>query len=491
VHRAICEKGLKEHGLNNFAKAGCKKGFPELHKAFKMLESGRGASLKDANLDEGLRCMVLLAALGCSFSGDSRRDMHAHGDFESLVHAILSNRTGTVALSFQLSLAAVTAAASSGVGTDEEMVRMVVPMFVFICFCQPSHFMHKLCHHQMDSNLLNHFQMSCKKHTGTDSFAHQAFSKLLCKKDEKPTCFDDIEPMAGRCSELLVLKLNCTLALFQHCSAAHLELKKNLGEELPNSFPLMKWLCHGNREICMQNILKRLGHLCFAKFMFQFRGSKSIAGALTPGKRKEKDAIMEDNICGEQNAGKKGKLINDNDKAACLKPHLQKFATEEDLAGLATKEDLQTAICEVRGRAILDAAGNISLAMAEAIQKAEQKIWEVADHAISKMDRKQHKKDSKKTNKRARKVSKGKSEVDDPSMSTQMMHNCKAFHVWRTFVRKHLGFRIDHFCVQRKLVGWRTNERMHLHKVNSAINLDLQLTESLAKIICKNHQLHV
>jgi len=61
VHRAICEKGLKEHGLNNFAKAGCKKGFPELHKAFKMLESGRGASLKDANLDEGLRCMVLLA----------------------------------------------------------------------------------------------------------------------------------------------------------------------------------------------------------------------------------------------------------------------------------------------------------------------------------------------------------------------------------------------------------------------------------------------
>jgi len=102
---------------------------------------------------------------------------------------------------------------------------------------------------------------------------------------------------------------------------------------------------------------------------------------------------------------------------ASLQPCLDNLATEEDLAGLVSKEDLETATSEVRGQVSPDAAGNISLAMslamAEAIETAEQKIREAADLAISKMNKKQ---DRNKVSKKARKVSKGRAEMEDPSM---------------------------------------------------------------------------
>jgi len=266
--------------------------------------------------------------------------------------------------------------------------------------------------------LLNHFEMSCTKNTGTDSFAHQAFSKIMHKKDEKPSSFDEVEPMAGRCSELLLLKLNCTFALFQHCSAACLESKKQLSKEKCFSFPLMKWLHHGKRNTCMENTLKRLGHLCFAKFMFQHRGVKSSTGVLTPHKRKGKDTFWEDTTDSKK-AEKKRKSTKEVVEAS-LQPCLDNLATKEDLAGLVSKEDLETATSEVRGQVSPDAAGNISLAMssamAEAIKTAEQKIREAADLAISKMNKKQHR---NKASKKARKVSKGRAEMEDPSMFGQ------------------------------------------------------------------------
>jgi len=320
-----------------------------------------------------------------------------------------------------------------------------------------------------DLDLMNHLRKSIKTKTGMSSFSCQAMNRVkTIPVDKRPTDHEQIQVIAGRHCELLVLKLNCTFALFQHCSAAHLQLPKNLQKESQNSNLMMKWLCEGNRSICMGEILKKMGHPFCAKFLFQFReqevkpSSKPTSKSSTKPRSKsstKSGSIPEDRKGCMSSLSKKfqrpnslqGDSSDDNSEKtssiakaveAALKPFVKTLATKEDLSGLATKAELEEAMKQVRKQAVLDSAANVGLAMSEAVEKAEQKIGEIADHAISKIESKslapppppEEAKDSQSKHKKRKKGKSGLMPGTENDQHTLLFVKCFAHCVFIGFI---------------------------------------------------------
>jgi len=256
--------------------------------------------------------------------------------------------------------------------------------------------------------------------TGAASFSQQAMHKVA--SGNRPASCEEIQVVAGRHCELLVLKLSCTFALSQHCSAAHFQLAEELQVKAKESDSMVAFLHEGSRAACMSDILKKLGHPFCAKFLFQFRedskpssnpSSKSIpkvvtnrsSSSKTSSKAKDgtskrcfsklKFARKSQSSKGSCSGSDQDESSDDNNEKiisvskavkAVLKPFMKTLVTKDELAGMATKADLQDAILQARRHAVPDAAAGVGQAMSDATEKAEKKIAEVAEHAISKMN---------------------------------------------------------------------------------------------------------
>jgi len=261
---------------------------------------------------------------------------------------------------------------------------------------------------------------------------------------------NDVRPVPGRFSELLIVKLNCIFALFQHLSVACMNVPP---DERPLDAGVMPWLHNESPQAAVIKVFTGFGHPHCAKLMFKhnLKASKSTGGApkqrvgraARPGKaskpsnKKPKttskrssgrkaapgsEAILSKKAPGPEGKAQKPspqKLLlddigesDDNSGAedestlakavkACLEPCLKNLVFKADLQGVATKDDVEKAMLKVRSEAVLDAAGNVSLAITDLVDTAEQKTAEVAAGAISKMDSKQPAQPSRKRKKGA------------------------------------------------------------------------------------------
>jgi len=214
--------------------------------------------------------------------------------------------------------------------------------------------------------------------SSSSSFVEQAMWKIKIKKTENSN------PGPGRHCELLILKLNCVFCLHEHCCAACLSKREEICKQ--ESIPILDWLfgSSGNGE-CMEKVFQNFGHQLCAEFVFECSEDSEV---------KEIDQAKEDDSIhsgqSKESSGNKDAVPTNISAAvkAAMAPHLLEFTTKEDIAGLATKNDLEKAVSDVRRLAVLDSSrqvASLSASVEELKEKATAKVTEVGDLAVSKI----------------------------------------------------------------------------------------------------------